>query len=164
MSRSPALTPPCPLPCPPKLQNEEELISGRSTTWLVLLATANQKEPPASPDSQSPCWALLATLHLLVGCASGEQHQSRSSCPSEINKLAQLILARALTMSNIPAAVNICSCDSDQVDHLKCPGIVTPCVSGQSGRKAQVGIGANTDCIHRVNLSECLVSNNHGSR
>jgi hypothetical protein len=53
--------------------------------------------------------------------------------------------ARALTMSNIPALVNIHSRTSDLVGPLECPGIVTPRVSGWSGRKEKVGIGDDVD-------------------
>jgi hypothetical protein len=53
-------------------------------------------------------------------------------------------------MLNIPAVVNIRSYNSDQVEPLECPGIVTPPVSGWSGRKVQVGIGDEDDCLHLV--------------
>jgi hypothetical protein len=67
-----------------------------------------------------------------------------------------LTLARALAMSNVPAAVNIRSRTSDPVDLPECPGIVTLHVSGRSGRKAKVGIGDNVDCLHRANQPESL--------
>jgi hypothetical protein len=59
-------------------------------------------------------------------------------------------------MSNIPAVVNIRSHASDPVDLPEHPGVVTPCVSGRSGRKAKVGIGDDVDCLHRADQPELL--------
>jgi hypothetical protein len=73
-----------------------------------------------------------------------------------VAKQSRLTLARALAMSNIQEAVNIRSRASDSVDLPECPGIVTLCVSGWSGRKANIGIGDNVDCLHWANQPESL--------